>query len=62
VEFHLDTVKGLGTFIEIEAINKRNNAIEKNKSLEQCQFYLDLFKISKEDLISISYSDLLLKK
>ncbi len=60
VKFHIDKVKELGTFIEIEAIE--NNSIGKEKLLEQCQFYLDLFQISKEDLISVSYSDLLLEK
>ncbi|MBU2497152.1 MAG: class IV adenylate cyclase [Nanoarchaeota archaeon] len=60
VKFHLDDVKDLGYFIEIEAIDKYGD-IGKEKLLEQCNFYLDLFKILKEDLISVSYSDLLLK-
>ncbi len=61
VKFHIDSVKGLGNFIEIEAIDKDGN-IEKAELLKQCQFFLDLFKISQGDLISFSYSDLLLKK
>ena len=61
VKFHVDTVKNLGTFVEIEAIDE-NESIGKEKLLEQCQFYLDLFQIPKEDLISVSYSDLLLEK
>jgi predicted adenylyl cyclase CyaB len=61
IKFHIDLVEGLGTFIEIEAIDNEG-AIGKDKLLEQCQFFLDLFKISKEDLISVSYSDLLLQK
>ncbi len=61
VKFHVDTVKDLGTFVEIETIDK-DEKIGKEKLLEQCQFYLDLFQISKEDLISVSYSDLLLEK
>ena len=60
VKFHVDTVKDLGTFVEIEAIDE-NESIGKEKLLEQCQFYLDLFQISKEDLVSVSYSDLLLE-
>ena len=60
VKFHIDTVKDLGIFIEIEAIDKAGNVGE-DKLLKQCQFYLDLFKISKEDLIPVSYSDLLLR-
>lgn len=59
VKFHLDRVKGLGSFIEIEAID-RNGSIGKKKLLEQCQFYLKLFNIKKKDLIPDSYSDLLL--
>ncbi len=61
VKFHLDSVKNLGNFVEIEAIDTSGN-IGKEKLLEQCNFYLDLFKISKDDLISGSYSDLLLRK
>jgi len=61
VKFHIDTVANLGTFIEIEAIDK-DDVIGKNKLQEQCQYYLDLFGISAGDLISNSYSDMLLKK
>jgi len=61
VKFHIDIVKDLGTFIEIEAIDSDGN-IGKNKLLKQCQFFLDLFNISQDDLISVSYSDLLLQK
>lgn len=61
VKFHIDVVSDLGTFIEIEAIDNEGT-IKKEKLLEQCQFFLDLFKISQEDLVSVSYSDLLLQK
>ena len=61
VKFHLDVVKDLGTFVEIEAIDK-TGTIGKDKLSEQCQFFLDLFKIPKEDLVSVSYSDLLLQR
>ena len=61
IKFHIDVVGDLGTFIEIEAIDN-DGTIGKDKLLEQCQFFLDLFKISQEDLISVSYSDLLLQK
>ncbi|MEK6845334.1 MAG: class IV adenylate cyclase [Nanoarchaeota archaeon] len=59
VKFHLDRVRDLGTFVEIEAIDK-NPSIGRDKLLEQCELYKSLFKISPEDLISVSYSDLLL--
>ena len=58
VKFHIDKVKGLGTFVEIEAIDYEGK-IGKDKLFEQCKEYLDLFEIPEEDLISCSYSDLL---
>lgn len=61
VKFHIDTVQELGTFIEIEAIDE-DGSIEKEKLLEQCSEYLKQFDISELDLISVSYSDLLLEK
>ncbi len=60
VKFHIDTVADLGTFMEIEAIDK-NEVIGRDKLQEQCQYYLDLFGISGGDLLSNSYSDMLLK-
>ena len=59
VKFHLDNVVGLGTFVEIEAIDK-DGTIGNEKLLEQCKYYLNLLLISKKDLIETSYSDLLL--
>lgn len=61
VKFHIDNVKGLGTFVEIEAIDE-DGSIGKEKLLKQCEKYLELFEISKENLVSVSYSDLLLKE
>lgn len=61
VKFHIDKVKNLGTFIEIEAIDN-DGTIGKEKLFKQCQFFLNLFKISQKDLFSVSYSDLLLQK
>lgn len=60
IKFHLDVVKDLGKFVEIEAIG--NSKTNKDKLLKQCEYYLDLLQISKKDLISGSYSDLLLAK
>ena len=57
VKFHIDNVKNLGSFIEIEAIDKTGK-IGKGKLLEQCNRYLRLFNVSRSDLISKSYSDL----
>ena len=61
VKFHIDTVTDLGEFIEIEAIDS-DGSIGSDKLLEQCKHYLDLFNIPKDNLISGSYSDLLLQK
>jgi len=61
VKFHLDKVKNIGTFIEIEAID-RKGSLSDNKLLRQCNFYLKLFGIKEKDLINNSYSDLLKKR
>lgn len=58
VKFHIDNVVGLGTFVEIEAIDYEGK-IGKEKLYEQCKNYLDMLEIPEEDLISCSYSDLL---
>jgi adenylate cyclase class 2 len=59
VKFHLDTVKGLGSFIEIEAIDMKGN-IGREKLWEQCRHYMALFGVKEENLVPVSYSDLLL--
>jgi predicted adenylyl cyclase CyaB len=59
VKFHLDNVKGLGYFVEIEAIDE-DGSIGSEKLHEQCKHYLKLLNISKEDLLENSYSDLIL--
>ena len=61
VKFHLDQVRGLGSFVEIEAID-RDGKIGEKKLREQCDFFLNLFGIKKEDLVEVSYSDLLMDK
>jgi adenylate cyclase class 2 len=61
VKFHIDTVQDLGTFMEIEVIDK-DGSIGRGKLLEQCNEYMKLFEIAESDLISVSYSDLLLEK
>jgi predicted adenylyl cyclase CyaB len=61
VKFHIDEVKNLGYFLEIEAIDEKGT-IGKEKLLEQCKQYLAKFHIKSDDLISNSYSDMLLKE
>ncbi len=60
IKIHIDTVKDLGTFIEIEAIDETGE-IGREKLLQQCQHYLDLFDVKEEELVDRSYSDLLEK-
>jgi len=60
VKFHLDNVQGLGTFMEIEAIDTTGN-IGKEKLLDQCNHYLKLFGTQESDLLENSYSDQIMK-
>ncbi|WNJ17272.1 class IV adenylate cyclase [Pontibacter sp. G13] len=58
VKFHIDEVRGLGSFVEIEAIDL-DGSIGESKLQEQCQHYLAAFEIPTSDLVSGSYSDLI---
>jgi adenylate cyclase, class 2 len=61
VKFHFDTVAELGSFLEVEAIDKDGSiGIEKLK--EQCRQYQQLLSVREEDFIAESYSDLLMQK
>ncbi len=61
VKFHIDEIRGLGNFVEIEAIdNDGSRGYEAIR--QQCDGYMKQLGISKKDLISISYSDMLSKK
>lgn len=61
VKFHIDEVPGLGHFMEIEAgnIGVELSAVELR---EQCDYYMKELGIKEDDLIEVSYSDLLLNK
>jgi len=61
VKVHIDDVKGLGSFIEIEAADNKGSFTDK-ELLNQCKSFLNLFEIHYENLISCSYSDLLINK
>lgn len=61
VKFHFDTVEQLGSFVEIEAIDREGN-ISVEKLHEQCAHFTSLLDIRPEDLIASSYSDMLLAK
>ncbi len=60
VKFHFDEVDGLGTFVEVEAIDK-DGSIGKEKLQEQCNKYAALFGIAVEDYCTHSYSDMILQ-
>ncbi|HEY8688272.1 MAG TPA: class IV adenylate cyclase [Chitinophagaceae bacterium] len=58
VKFHFDAIAELGTFIEVEAIDKDGSlGIEKLK--EQADKYAAFFNIQPDDFIALSYSDML---
>ncbi len=59
VKFHLDEVTGLGTFVEIEAIDY-DGTIGSERLLAQCHTFLSLFSIQPDQMVAVSYSDLLL--
>ena len=60
VKFHFDRVEGLGTFVEVEAIDSTGEiGIEKLK--EQCNFYINFFEIKTEDFMKKSYSDMMME-
>jgi predicted adenylyl cyclase CyaB len=58
VKFHIDEVEGLGSFMEIEAIGE---AGEEDKLDRQCKHYMHKLNINHDQLVSVSYSDLLMK-
>jgi len=59
VKFHLDEVEQLGHFVEIEAIDLQGE-FGRDKLQEQCDHYMNLLNIDAQDLVPVSYSDLLL--
>ena len=59
VKFHIDIVDTLGSFVEIEAIDV-TGAIGKDALKIQCDEFMRLFGIQPEDLLTSSYSDMLL--
>ncbi|MGB1048429.1 MAG: class IV adenylate cyclase [Rhodothermales bacterium] len=61
VKIHLDTVEGLGTFLEIEAIDA-DGSFSKDQLQQQCETFMDHFNVLPEDLLEDSYSDMLLRE
>ncbi|HEY0750975.1 MAG TPA: class IV adenylate cyclase [Chitinophagaceae bacterium] len=61
VKFHFDEVDKLGSFVEVEAID-RDGSIGLDKLAQQCNQYKELFEIQEEDIIAESYSDMVLNQ
>ena len=57
VKFHLDEVKDLGCFLEIEAVDVDDSATPEALAA-QCCAYREALGIREEDLLTRSYSDL----
>ena len=60
VKFHFDRVEGLGTFVEVEAIDS-NGEIGIEKLKEQCNFYINFLEIKTENFMKKSYSDMMME-
>jgi predicted adenylyl cyclase CyaB len=58
VKFHIDRVKNLGSFVEIEAISE-NGEFTAAQLREQCAHFVHLLGIEDEDLLTHSYSDMI---
>lgn len=58
VKFHVDDVVGLGSFVEIEAIDA-DGTIGQVRLRQQCEHYISLLGVAPADLIGTSYSDML---
>mgnify|MGYP006271816211 CR=1 FL=1 len=61
VKIHLDEVKHLGNFLEIEAIDQTER-IGKNRLRKQCEHFIRLLQLDVQSLVPQSYSDLLLQQ
>jgi adenylate cyclase, class 2 len=58
VKFYLDEVSGLGSFIEIEAMDVEETG-DTDELSRQCCHYREAMGIREEDILANSYSDLL---
>ncbi len=58
VKFHIDQVKGLGSFVEIEAIDI-NGKMGEEKLRKQCNDSIRLLGLEKAEFLDQSYSDMM---
>jgi predicted adenylyl cyclase CyaB len=61
-KFHIDEVPGLGHFIEIEVSNLHHPDLDEEQMQKDCRNYMDALGIKEEDLVAVSYSDMLLEQ
>jgi adenylate cyclase class 2 len=61
VKIHLDRLKGLGKFVEVEAISSGRSR-DLQKARRQAATFRKLFGLSASDSVGESYSDLVLRK
>lgn len=57
LKFHVDDVEGLGTFVEIEAIDT-DGRLGVDRLHAQCAEWMDRLGVRREDLVDRSYADL----
>jgi adenylate cyclase class 2 len=60
VKFHVDMVPQLGNFIEIEAGNVLSPELTEGELRQQCEYYMEQFRIDETDLVTASYSDMIM--
>jgi len=58
VKIHLDRIRGLGNFVEVEAISRGGRVA---KVRDQARKFQRLFGVNAADIVPQSYSDLILK-
>lgn len=61
-KFHIDEVPGLGHFIEIEVSNLHHPDLEETQMQHDCREFMHALGIKEEDLVAVSYSDMLLEQ
>jgi predicted adenylyl cyclase CyaB len=61
VKIHFDEVKGLGKFLEVEAIDK-DGSIGREALQKQCDHFADFFEVEKRDFMTQSYSDMVMNE
>ena len=59
VKIHLDRVRGLGKFLEVEAFVRKGGLRRGRKQAEKIR---ELFGVLPEDILAHSYSDLILAR